>query len=555
MFSISGLLKVSAIVSAFLTSANAISNVTRSGRYLYNSDGSRFYIKGVAYQEQGAVDENSAFLEPSSFIDPLSSGTNCTRDLPFLQQLGVNTIRVYSVNSSLDHDDCMSTFSSAGIYTIIDLSLPLTGSISRTSPAWTTDLLDEYIETINTFSKYDNVLAYNVGNEVVSGLNESAAITFVKAAARDVKAYLSSKSLSTLVGYAAIDGSDDFIGPISNYLSCDPSNSNSGSTAIDIFGLNNYRWCGDSSFDSAYSGVEALFSGYNVVAYFSEFGCNDPSPRVWTEVGSLFSSQMSDVWSGGLAFSYFPAESAQGQFGMVTINSDNSVTTSTDFDNLKTQLGQVSPPNSPSSGSSSSSFPSCPAENSTFLASTSLPPTPVDSACSCLATSVSCQFTPTQDPDAVVGDLLNQACGLLGEQGGSCDDIAANGTTGSYGSVSPCDASTKLAYVFSLYYEKTNKASTSCDFSGNATISRSNSLSAPSAASSCLASASGTSVPVLASSASGTATGAGSGSSSTASSGSGNSSGAVATADMGAGLRGLVAVIGMTVMSGWWVLA
>lgn len=72
----------------------------------------------------------------------------------------------------------------------IDLSLPLTGSISRTSPAWTTDLLDEYVETINTFSKYDNVLAYNVGNEVVSGLNESAAITFVKAAARDVKAYL-----------------------------------------------------------------------------------------------------------------------------------------------------------------------------------------------------------------------------------------------------------------------------------------------------------------------------------------------------------------------------
>lgn len=127
---------------------------------------------------------------------------------------------------------------------------------------------------------------------------------------------------------------------------------------------------------------------------------------------------------------------------MVTINSDNSVTTSTDFSNLKTQLGQVSPPNSPSAGSSSSSYPSCPQENSTFLASSSLPPTPVDSACSCLASSVSCQFTPTQDPDAVVGDLLNQACGLLGQQGGSCDDIAANGTTGTYGSVSACDACT-----------------------------------------------------------------------------------------------------------------
>lgn len=53
MLSLSGLFKVSTIASTLLASVNAIGNVTRSGRYLYNSDGSRFYIKGVAYQEQG----------------------------------------------------------------------------------------------------------------------------------------------------------------------------------------------------------------------------------------------------------------------------------------------------------------------------------------------------------------------------------------------------------------------------------------------------------------------------------------------------------------------
>ena len=61
---------------------------------------------------------NNPFGEPSSFIDPLSLPEACQRDLPFLQQLAVNTIRVYSVNSSLNHDQCMSTFSNAGIYTM-----------------------------------------------------------------------------------------------------------------------------------------------------------------------------------------------------------------------------------------------------------------------------------------------------------------------------------------------------------------------------------------------------------------------------------------------------
>lgn len=72
----------------------------------------------------------------------------------------------------------------------IDLSLPTNGSIDRDSPAWSTNILDQYIDTINVFSKYDNVLAYNVGNEVVTASNETDATAFIKAAARDIKAYL-----------------------------------------------------------------------------------------------------------------------------------------------------------------------------------------------------------------------------------------------------------------------------------------------------------------------------------------------------------------------------
>ncbi|KAI0343991.1 hypothetical protein BDW22DRAFT_1328054 [Trametopsis cervina] len=545
--------------AAFLaTGTQAVQKVSRQGRYLFNADGSRFFIKGVAYQPQGAVDPNdpnNPFLEPSSFIDPLADSAGCTRDIPFLQQLTVNAIRVYSVNSSLNHDACMQALSAANIYTIIDLSLPLTGSIDRASPAWSTNLLDTYLSTIDAFSKYDNVLAFNVGNEVVTAANGTAAAAFIKAAARDVKAYLKSKSSSALVGYAAIDADLSWLSPFANYLSCDTTGKNSDATALDLFGLNNYEWCGNAQ-PSVYASKNAGFAGYNVVAYFSEFGCVVPgSARPWTEVNTLFATPMSDIWSGGLAFSYFPAQSAQGQFGMVTIDG-STVTPNDDFNNLKSQFSALSPPNTPTSGTDS--FPACPTQNSTFLASTTLPPTPNDNSCNCVQSSVACQFNPptsnSTQLSGIVGDLLNTACGLLGSNGGTCDGIAADGATGTYGAVSPCDPSVKLSYVFDQFYELTNRNAQSCDFAGNATLNSAaptNSAAVASAVSSCLANPSATFVPSAPSTSSGSgSSGSGSQSPSSGGGGSSGSSGALtgmrvsSQAVFGAALASLFTVAG-----------
>lgn len=151
---------------------------------------------------------------------------------------------------------------------------------------------------------------------------------------------------------------------------------------------------------------------------------------------------MSPVWSGGIAFSYFPATSVQGQFGMVNISADGTtVTTSSDFDALATQYGQATPPNTPDKTTAgSANYPACPAQNTTFLASTTLPPTPNDAECQCLEKTLSCQFTPQTDNfTAVVGELLDTGCSLLGAAGGNCNDIASDGATGTYGRVSFCD--------------------------------------------------------------------------------------------------------------------
>ena len=205
------------------------------------------------------------------------------------------------------------------------------------------------------------------------------------------------------------------------------------------------EWCGNSTFQASYAATEALYSAYNIPAYFSEFGCPTDPVTDWSEVGALLSSDMSPVWSGGVAFSYFPSTSAQGDYGIVSISAGGStVTVNQNYDNLKTQYTQASPPNSPSeSAAGSTSYPACPQQNSTMLASSILPPTPDLAACTCLENNLNCQFTPTtSNYSAIVGSLLDYGCSQLGQLGASCNPISADGATGVYGAVSACDPST-----------------------------------------------------------------------------------------------------------------
>ncbi len=45
----------------------------------------------------------------------------CQRDASLMKQLGANSIRVYHVDPTGDHDGCMQAFDDAGIYLWLDL--------------------------------------------------------------------------------------------------------------------------------------------------------------------------------------------------------------------------------------------------------------------------------------------------------------------------------------------------------------------------------------------------------------------------------------------------
>jgi 1,3-beta-glucanosyltransferase GAS5 len=52
--------------------------------------------------------------------DPLADVKNCKLNIPYMKELGLNSIRVYTTDNSADHSECMKLLADAGIYLILD---------------------------------------------------------------------------------------------------------------------------------------------------------------------------------------------------------------------------------------------------------------------------------------------------------------------------------------------------------------------------------------------------------------------------------------------------
>merc|ERR1711939_570736 len=122
-----------------------------------------------------------------------------------------------------------------------------------------------------------------------------------------------------------------------NYMSCELSNDTS--SKIDFFGLNSYSWCGDATFESSgYDVLVADFGNTTIPIFFSEYGCNNVSPRTFTEVPALYGKEMTSVFSGGLIYEY---SEEPNNYGLVNLNDNGTVSLLVDYDNLRTQYDSL----------------------------------------------------------------------------------------------------------------------------------------------------------------------------------------------------------------------
>ncbi|KAH8791634.1 Glucanosyltransferase-domain-containing protein [Hyaloscypha finlandica] len=433
----------------------ALPPIVIKGSHFFFENGTEFFIRGVAYQQD--VNSNGSTSTTGSFTDPLADSAGCSRDIPLLQELGTNTIRVYAINASLDHSACMQMLQDAGIYLIQDLSNP-SSSINRNDPTWTTELFADYAAVVDAMANYTNVLGFFAGNEVSNDVSNTNASAFVKAAVRDMKSYIKTKGYRTIgVGYATNDNADIRI-DLANYFNCGDA-----ADAIDFWGYNIYSWCGDSSYtESGYDQRTAEFANYSVPAFFAEYGCNQVQPRQFTEVQAIYGKNMTGVWSGGIVYMYFQETN---DFGLVTVSGD-TVTKLADFTALSKQLALATPSSTNSANYvvTNTAAQACPATGANWAAASALPPIANADVCTCMVTSLSC-VAETGLSDNTTASLFSTVCGL---DKTACAGINTNGTTGVYGAYSMCNSYQKLSFSLDQYYKNQNKASTACNFNGQA---------------------------------------------------------------------------------------
>jgi hypothetical protein len=292
-------------------------------------DQARFMVRGVALASNNQNKDLLADSEHDYFKSKI---------FPRLMDLNVNVVRVYSVDLGRGHDQTMTLLKENGIYVQVGMANSK-NNVNRVDPIYSVGLRQRFFDVIDKFSKYENVLGYSVGNEIIFPGNmfkyfseienprqcsntveciertvntENTDAAVVKALIRDTKAYLATKGLNTPVGVAMQDTPQVSAEPkqligtdvVAQYYAC-----GSESERADYIGMNSYRYVPDGPM-SSYDGYARMASNFPIPVFLTESGptvnSNNPQLRDWKIVGQNYSRNvLIENLSGQVAYEFF----------------------------------------------------------------------------------------------------------------------------------------------------------------------------------------------------------------------------------------------------------
>jgi hypothetical protein len=193
----------------------------------------------VDYQPGGAADPK----------DPIADSESCKRDVAKFKELGLNTIRVYTIDNSKNHDECMQALADAGIYLALDVNSRYY-SLNRKDAksiqkSYNKVYLQSVFATIDIFAKYDNTLLFFSANEVLDAPDTSSCAPYVKAVNRDMKSYINARKYRSIpVGYSAADVTANRL-EMAQYMNCGPD-----AARADFYAFNDYSWCDPDEYET-----------------------------------------------------------------------------------------------------------------------------------------------------------------------------------------------------------------------------------------------------------------------------------------------------------------
>ncbi|OMJ14780.1 pH-responsive protein 1 [Smittium culicis] len=243
------------------------------------------------------------------------------------------------------------------------------------------------------------------------------------------------ENINKYVGYTDNDDIDIRV-QISQYLNC----GNDSMSRADFYGINTYSWCNNKNTyeSSGYKDMAEPLRNYSIRVIITEFGCVPPDGREFNEVATIFGPQMTDTFSGGIAYEF----SNKLNYGIVDIK-DGAIIKKPDYFNLKKSFSNISIFDygiSLNTYKDSKIISECPKVSINSRSnSEKLPPKPNENFCKCIEDSMRCKIgTVNISKNALStesGKALDYLCGKI-----DCDEISNDSSLGKYGIISSCSS-------------------------------------------------------------------------------------------------------------------